>query len=83
MSTRCHDNLPKYLMSTDFNAKRSNAMMQSDLNNCPIDVKCSGATCVTCVIKDGHVSVGNCGDSRAVMGRRSGESSYAAVAMSR
>ena len=28
VSTRCHDNLPKYLMSTEYNAKRSNAMMQ-------------------------------------------------------
>ena len=83
VSARCHDNLPKYLMSTDFNAKRSNAMMQSDLNNCPIDVKCSGATCVTCVIRDGLVQIGNCGDSRAVLGRRTASGGYSAIPLSR
>lgn len=83
VSSRCHDNLPKYLMSTEYNAKRSNAMMQSDLNNCPIDVKCSGATCVTAVIRDGKVQLGNCGDSRGVLGRRSGPHSYVAVPLTR
>lgn len=79
VSSRCHDNLPKYLVSTDYNATRSNAMMQTDLNNCPIDVKCSGATCVTSVVRNGRVQVGNCGDSRAVLGRRVGSQQYAAV----
>ena len=83
VSSRCHDNLPKYLMSTEYNAKRSNAMMQSDLNNCPIDVKCSGATCVTCVIKDGKAQLGNCGDSRGVMGRRTSSNSYTAIPLTR
>lgn len=47
-------------------------MMQSDLNNCALDVKCSGATCVTCVIKGNKITLGNCGDSRAILGRRVG-----------
>jgi len=72
VSARCRDNLPKYLMSTEYNAKRSNNMMQSDLNNCPLDVKCSGATCVTCVIRGNKITIGNCGDSRCILGRRMG-----------
>ncbi len=85
VSMRCHDNLPKYLMSTDFDAKRSNSMMQSDLNNCSIDVKCSGATCVTCVIKGNKMQLGNCGDSRAVLGRKQGNNPqhYTAVPLTR
>jgi hypothetical protein len=71
-------------MSTEYNAKRSNAMMQSDLINCPVDAKCSGATCVTCVIKGNHVTIGNCGDSRAVLGRRTGQGdTFTAMPLSR
>ena len=38
---------------------------------------------MTCVIKGNHITIGNCGDSRAVLGRKSGTDSYTAIALSR
>jgi len=46
--------------------------MQNDLNSCDIDVRCSGATCVMATYSGGKLAISNCGDSRAVLGRRNG-----------
>lgn len=50
---------------------RAFRQMQSDLEKCSIDVRCSGATGVVVVLRSGVLQVGNCGDSRAVLGRKS------------
>lgn len=54
--------------------------MQSELLSSDFDARCSGATCVFATIAAGKLSVANCGDSRAVLGRRAGPGNAAIVA---
>jgi len=59
-------------------------MMQNDLNSASdMDVRCSGATCVMATLIGGKLLVYNCGDSRAVLGRRNPNGSVYAMAMSK
>jgi serine/threonine protein phosphatase PrpC len=45
--------------------------------------RCSGATCFLVIIYNGKLSVYNCGDSRAVLGRKNPNWSMAPVALSK
>jgi hypothetical protein len=61
--------------------KRAFNIMQNDLNSCEFDVRCSGATCVLASLCGGRLSVSNCGDSRAVLGRRNPNGTVTAHAL--
>ena len=70
VSRKCRESFLGHIKAANFDMKRSFAAMQNDLNTCEFDVRCSGATCVLVVFNGGRLSVSNCGDSRAVLGRR-------------
>ena len=83
VSRRCREMFPAIIRSNNFDIAQSFLQMQSDLNSCDIDTKCSGATCVLATITSGNkLSIYNCGDSRAVLGRRTPNGSIAAHALS-
>ena len=44
--------------------------MQLELDKSTVDVRCSGATAVMIVMKGSNLEVANCGDSRAVLGKK-------------
>jgi serine/threonine protein phosphatase PrpC len=81
VSRRCREIFPQYLRSSNMDMKRAFAMMQNDLNSCEFDVRCSGATCVLASLCGDRLSVSNCGDSRAVLGRRNPNGSVTAHAL--
>ena len=70
VSRKCRESFLGHIKAANFDMKRSFAAMQNDLNTCEFDVRCSGATCVLVCFSGGRLSVSNCGDSRAVLGRR-------------
>jgi serine/threonine protein phosphatase PrpC len=81
-SRRIREMFPGFIKQCNLDMDNAFAMMQADLNACDVDVKCSGATAtVTCVIGD-KIYVYNCGDSRAVLGRRNPNGSIGAHALS-
>ena len=82
VSRRCRENFPQFIRGANHDTKKAFAMMQNDLNNCDFDVRCSGATCVLACLVGNRLAVSNCGDSRAVLGRRAPNGSYVAVALS-
>jgi len=81
ISRKIRENFPQHLRSCNFDIKRAFSMMQNDLNSCEYDARCSGATCVLAVLSGGRLSVSNCGDSRAVLGRRNPNGSISAHAL--
>ncbi len=72
VSNRCRENFINHIINCNFDMRRSFNLMQTELSNCDIDCKCSGATCIIAVLSGNKLSVSNCGDSRGVLGRRSG-----------
>jgi serine/threonine protein phosphatase PrpC len=44
--------------------------MQGELDKSTVDVRCSGATAVMIVMRGDVLEVANCGDSRAVLGKK-------------
>jgi serine/threonine protein phosphatase PrpC len=62
--------------------KKSFLVMQTDLTNCEIDCKCSGATCVIALMSGNKLSIANCGDSRAILGRKAGNGQLSSQAVS-
>lgn len=82
VSRRCREQFPSFIRSSGPDVDRAFNMMQNDLNASDIDCKCSGATCVMARIAGGRLSVFNCGDSRAVLGRRNPNGSVSAHALS-
>eukprot|EP01034_Spumella_vulgaris_P026372 gene26372-32946_t len=82
VSRRCRESFPQFIRSSNLDMDHAFNMMQNDLNASDIDVKCSGATCVMACIAGGKLSVYNCGDSRAVLGRRNPNGSITAHALS-
>jgi serine/threonine protein phosphatase PrpC len=82
VSRRCRESFPQFIRSSNLDMDHAFNMMQNDLNASDIDVKCSGATCVLACIVGGKLSVYNCGDSRAVLGRRNPNGSVTAHALS-
>eukprot|EP01031_Cornospumella_fuschlensis_P036763 gene36763-44596_t len=82
VSKRCRENFPHFLKSTNWQVEAAFTMMQNDLTSSEIDVRCSGATCVIACVSNNRLSVYNCGDSRAVLGRRNANGSIAAYPLS-
>lgn len=81
VSRRCREAFPQHIRSSNLDMKRAFNIMQNDLNSCEFDVRCSGATCVLASLCGGRLSVSNCGDSRAVLGRRNPNGSVTAHAL--
>lgn len=82
VSRRCREQFPSIIRSSNMDIPRAFLAMQSDLNVCEYDVKCSGATCVMAIMEGSKLSVYNCGDSRAVLGRRNPKGMICAHALS-
>lgn len=82
VSRRCRELFPQFIRAANLDIEQAFATMQNDLNACDIDVRCSGATCVLATLVGGKLSVYNCGDSRAVLGRRNPNGSISAHALS-
>ncbi len=81
VSKRAREVFPQYIRSSNLDMKRSFTIMQNDLSSCEFDVRCSGATCVLASLCGARLSVSNCGDSRAVLGRRNPNGSVTAHAL--
>ena len=81
VSRRCREAFPQHIRSSNMDMKRAFNIMQNDLASCEFDVRCSGATCVLATLCGGRLSVSNCGDSRAVLGRRNPNGSITAHAL--
>lgn len=82
VSRRCRENFPHFIVSTNFRMDLAFNMMHNDLTASDFDVRCSGATCVMAYFQNGKVTVFNCGDSRAVLGRRAQNGAITAMQMS-
>jgi serine/threonine protein phosphatase PrpC len=82
VSRRCREHFPHFLISNNLKMDSAFNMMHNDLNSSEIDVRCSGATCVLACIQGGKVTVYNCGDSRAVLGRRNTAGAITAIQLS-
>lgn len=75
VSRRCSDIFLHYLRSCNLEFKRAFLSVQAELQAATdMDVRCSGATCVMVLILNGKLVTCNCGDSRAVLGKRSSSS---------
>jgi len=70
VSGRCRERMPQLYRESGNNLSQTCLRMQAELEKSGMDVKCSGATCVICVIQGRALMVGNLGDSKAVLGRR-------------
>jgi serine/threonine protein phosphatase PrpC len=83
VSRRCRENFPHFIKSANGKMDLAFNMMHNDLNSSDFDVRCSGATGVVATINShGRLCVFNCGDSRAVMGRRTPNGAIIAQQMS-
>jgi serine/threonine protein phosphatase PrpC len=84
VSRRAREMFPQFIKSARMDIDAAFNMMQNDLNSASdMDVRCSGATCVMATLYNGRLAVYNCGDSRAVLGRRNPNGSIYAVALSK
>jgi len=79
VSKRCRENFPQHIRASSLDMRRAFSLMQSDLNSCDVDVRCSGATCVMAALAGDRLELSNCGDSRAVLGRRNMNGSYSPI----
>jgi len=82
VSRRCRESFPQHVRSTNYDIRKSFALMQNELNSSDMDVRCSGATCVFATLIGRMLTVYNCGDSRAVLGRRLATGGYVAIPLS-
>ena len=82
VSRRARENFPIHIKSANFDVKRAFYNMQNDLCSCEYDVRCSGATCVLAILSGNRLSINNCGDSRAILGRRNSNGSISAYPLS-
>ena len=82
VSRRTRENFPQHIKSSNYDVKRAFYNMQNELCTCEYDVRCSGATCVLAILNGNRLSVSNCGDSRAVLGRRNSNGSVSAFPLS-
>lgn len=84
VSRRCREVFPQFIKSARLDIDAAFNMMQNDLtSSSDMDVRCSGATCVMATVIGGRLAVYNCGDSRAVLGRRNPNGSIYAIALSK
>lgn len=82
VSRRARESFPQHIKACNFDAKRAFYNMQNELCNSEYDVRCSGATCVLAILNGNRLSVSNCGDSRAVLGRRNSNGTISAFPLS-
>jgi serine/threonine protein phosphatase PrpC len=82
VSRRCRENFTHFILSNNLRMDAAFNMMHNDLSSSEIDVRCSGATCVMATIIGNKLTVYNCGDSRAILGRRTPNGSITAIPMS-
>jgi len=82
VSRRCREHFPHFVISNNLKMEIAFNMMHNDLNASEIDVRCSGATCVLTCLQGNKITVYNCGDSRAVLGRRNSAGAIQAVQLS-
>mmetsp|Transcript_64018 Transcript_64018/g.128679 ORF Transcript_64018/g.128679 Transcript_64018/m.128679 type:complete len:261 (-) Transcript_64018:262-1044(-) len=66
----CRERMPSLWLEVDQSMPRAFKQIQAELDKAPFDVRCAGATAVMVVLRNGVLEVGNCGDSRAVLGRK-------------
>jgi serine/threonine protein phosphatase PrpC len=81
VSKKCRENFPHHIKATNIDMRRAFGLMQNDLLSSDFDVRCSGATCTLAMVSGNRLAVSNCGDSRAVLGRRNPNGSVAAHAL--
>lgn len=74
---------PQHIKSSSYDVNRAFRSMQSELCSCDLDVRSSGATCVLAVLNGSRLSISNCGDSRAVLGRKDPDGTIAALPLSK
>ena len=82
VSRRCRESFPQHIRSSNYDVRKSFALMQNELTSSDMDVRCSGATCVFATLIGRMLTVYNCGDSRAVLGRRLPTGGYVPVPLS-
>ena len=84
VSRRCREVFKQYIKASNIDMKRAFNMMQNDLLNADFDTRCSGATCVMVMYNSskGKLVTMNCGDSRAIVARRTGTGKYMAIPLS-
>lgn len=70
VSKLCRERLALLWIEQEWSMPRSFRLMQAELDKCNIDVRCSGATAVMVAMTGNQLEIGNCGDSRAVLGRK-------------
>jgi len=70
VSKMCRERMPSLWLEVDQSMPRAFKQIQAELDKAPFDVRCAGATAVMVVLRNGVLEVGNCGDSRAVLGRK-------------
>jgi serine/threonine protein phosphatase PrpC len=93
VSRRCRESFHQHIRACNMDIRRAFNVIQNELTSCDIDVRCSGATCVLVAIYNGnerghgnapggaHLVAYNCGDSRAVLGRRNSTGGFVAMAL--
>lgn len=93
VSRRCRETFQQQIRSCNMDIKRAFNVIQNDLSSCDIDSRCSGATCVLVALYNGsergqgnapggaRLVAYNCGDSRAVLGRRNSSGAFVAMAL--
>jgi serine/threonine protein phosphatase PrpC len=68
VSRRCREMLPQFIKTANQDMKRAFFLMQTDLlSTTGFDANCSGATCVLVSLQNRRLTIGNCGDSRAIL----------------
>lgn len=77
------ESFPQHIKSSSYDIKRAFYSMQSTLCSSDLDVRSSGATCVLAVLNGSRLSVANCGDSRAVLGRKNTDGTIDAVPLTK
>lgn len=70
VSRKCKDFFPISIINSNFNMDDAFFSVHNELSRGEFDVKCSGATCVVALVTSSHVFIYNCGDSRAVLGKK-------------
>ena len=70
VSKMVRERLGQVWLDNDQNMPRAFKQMQAELDKAPFDTRCAGATVVMVAMRNGNLEVGNCGDSRAVLGRK-------------
>ena len=93
VSRRCRETFHQQIRACNMDIRRAFNVVQNDLSSCDIDSRCSGATCVLVALYNGsergqgnapggaRLVAYNCGDSRAVLGRRNSTGAFVAMAL--